>query len=249
MSIWAIADLHLSFGVPGKEMDVFGERWVNHTQRVEQHWRAKVKPDDLVLLAGDISWAKKIEDAAPDLEWIHNLPGTKVMIRGNHDYWWESLKKIRALMPPSIHVVQNNAFNWNDVSVAGCRMWDTNEFNYDPYVAFVKTNVTTKPFTDNDHVEEAEKIFERDLLRLEMSLKCLDQKARIKIAMIHYPPIGPDLKPSRVSTLLSKYNVNVCVFGHIHNVKLGSLPMGTADGVTYYLTACDYINCDPLLVN
>lgn len=248
MSIWAIADLHLSFGIPDKGMDVFGERWVRHTDRVKEHWLAKIKPDDLVLIPGDISWAKKIDDALPDLQWINALPGTKVLTRGNHDYWWESLKKLASVMPPSLHVVQNNAFSWKDVSIAGCRLWDSNEYDYDPYVEYINTAITKRPFTDNSSPAEAEKIFERELLRLEISLKCLDPKARLRVAMVHYPPIGPDMKPSRVSQLLVKYNVNVCVFGHLHNVKLGSLPYGMAEGVRYYLTACDYIDCNPVLI-
>ncbi len=247
MSIWAIADLHLSFGVPDKAMDVFGERWYHHTDRVKEHWVAKVKPDDLVLIAGDISWAKKSDEAVKDLSWIDALPGTKVIIRGNHDYWWDSLKKLRAIMPPTIHAIQNNAFDWNDISIAGCRLWDTAEFTFDTHVEYVETTITQRPFTESDFTE-AEKIFNRELLRLEMSLKCLNPNARLRIAMVHYPPIGPDLKASRASELLSKYKVDICVFGHVHNVKEGSLPFGTLDGVHYYMTACDYLNCDPIQV-
>jgi predicted phosphohydrolase len=169
------------------------------------------------------------------------------MIRGNHDYWWDSLKKLKAVIPPSIHVIQNNAFDWQDVSVAGCRLWDTPEYNFDDNVEYVETVLTTKPFVEAD-LNEAEKIFQRELARLEMSLKCLNQKARLRIVMTHYPPIGPDLKPSRASKLLSEYNVDICVFGHLHNVMEGDLPYGTANGVRYLFTACDYISCDPIHV-
>ncbi|MDP1835526.1 MAG: metallophosphoesterase [Chlamydiales bacterium] len=249
MTIWAIADLHLSFGVPNKKMDIFGPRWVNHPEKVKQHWLEKVTADDLVLIAGDISWAKRPQDAIPDLNWIHELPGTKVMIRGNHDYWWESLKKLNEITPPSIHVIQNNAFDWNDVSVAGCRMWDTSEYNFDEKVEYyeVPKGLVTRPFVETDW-QEAEKIFERELLRLEMSLKCLNPKARLRVVMTHYPPIGPDLKPSRISKLLAQYKVDYCIFGHLHSVKENSLPFGTADGVKYIFTACDYLDCNPVKV-
>src|SRR5690349_8684871 len=107
MTIWALADLHLSFGVPDKEMDFFGDQWIGWTKKVESQWRDLVSPDDLVLIAGDISWATSLEDAIPDLKWIDQLPGTKVILRGNHDFWWTSLKKITEVMPKSIHIIQN----------------------------------------------------------------------------------------------------------------------------------------------
>lgn len=249
MTIWAIADLHLSFGVPNKKMDIFGPRWVDHPEKVKRHWLEKVTADDLVLIAGDISWAKRPQDAIPDLNWIHELPGTKVMIRGNHDYWWESLKKLNEITPPSIHVIQNNAFDWNDVSIAGCRMWDTSEYNFDESVEYYEApkSLVTRPFVETDW-QEAEKIFERELLRLEMSLKCLNPKARLRVVMTHYPPIGPDLKPSRISKLLAQHKVDYCIFGHLHSVKENSLPFGTADGVKYIFTACDYLDCNPVKV-
>jgi predicted phosphohydrolase len=249
MTIWAIADLHLSFGVPNKSMDVFGPRWERHPERVKTNWEAKVKADDLVLIAGDISWAKRPEEAVPDLKWIDALPGTKVMIRGNHDYWWESLKKLQTIMPPSIHIIQNNAFNWNDVSVAGCRMWDTSEFSFDENVQYYEASskLVTQPYVEQN-LAEAERIFEREFNRLEMSLKCLNSQARLKVVMTHYPPIGPDLKSSRISKLLTQYGVHICVFGHVHNVKEGTLNFGIHDGVKYVFTACDYLNCDPILI-
>jgi predicted phosphohydrolase len=118
MPVWAIADLHLAFGVPNKKMDVFGAQWVDYTDKIEKKWRENIAETDLVLIAGDISWAMRLEDAKPDLDWIHSLPGTKVIIRGNHDYWWTSLSKIKQIMPPSVHVVQNNVYNWQGLSVA-----------------------------------------------------------------------------------------------------------------------------------
>lgn len=246
MPVWAIADLHLSFGVPDKNMDVFGEQWVNYTQKIQNNWLAQISDDDLVLIPGDISWAMQPKDAKPDLDWIHELPGTKVMIRGNHDYWWTSLSKIEKILPPSIHLIQNNAFEWKDIAVGGARLWDTPEFNFNEYIHFIE-NPRAKLTEIDTNLGEAEKIFTREMGRLELSLKALSPKAKMRIVMTHYPPIGPDLAQSRVSTLLTKYNVNICVFGHLHNVK-PSLLFGEKNGISYYLTSCDYLNFKPICV-
>ena len=128
MTIWAIGDLHLSFGVPNKGMDLFGAHWKEHAAKTEENWRKLITDDDLVLIPGDISWAMHPSEVAPDLQWIHSLPGSKMMIRGNHDYWWTSLTKVEGMMPPSIKVIQNNVQVWKDVVVGGCRLWDTPEW-------------------------------------------------------------------------------------------------------------------------
>jgi predicted phosphohydrolase len=248
MSIWAIADLHLSFGVPDKSMDVFGPRWENHAQRIKENWLKLIKDDDLVLIAGDISWAMRLEEVVPDLQWIHELPGTKVMIRGNHDYWWSSLSKIQTVLPSSIHIVQNNAFNWKDVSIAGARLWDTPEYTFNQFVVRRDNPRERKLLEGEEKPDESEKIFLRELGRLELSLKCLDPKARKKLVMTHYPPIGNDLSPSRASALLNKYGVDICVFGHLHNLQEGLTLFGEKDGVTYLLTACDFLNYVPLKI-
>lgn len=245
--IWAIADLHLSFGVPNKSMEVFGDQWKDWTKKIEDNWRAHISPDDLVLLPGDISWAMKVDDAAPDLEWIHSLPGTKVLIRGNHDYWWDSLAKIKRILPSSCHLIQNNSYKWHDVAIGGVRLWDSPEYKFNSFIEY-KDHPAVKKLTDSDHTPDAEKIFQRELMRLEASLKAMDPRATTKIAMIHYPPIGADLKDSIVSRLLEKYGVNICVFGHLHNVKEGSLPFGTHNHVHYALTSADYLNFMPLRI-
>jgi predicted phosphohydrolase len=247
-SIWAIGDLHLSFGIPNKEMDVFGEAWIGWTKKLEKHWRENIKEEDLVLIPGDISWAMHLEEALVDLEWINKLPGTKVMIRGNHDYWWSSASKINKVLPPSLHIISNDAYNWDDVSICGVRLWDSPEYNFTDFIE-IKENKRERPLTEFDHdKEKAKKIFERELGRLEMSLKCLNQEAKLKIAMIHYPPIGADLQDSETSKLLEKYGINICVFGHLHNIRSDSKMFGEKNGIKYYLTSCDYLNFQPLKV-
>lgn len=237
MAIWVIADLHLSFGVPEKSMEAFGPKWKDYTQKIEENWRKVVSPDDLVLIPGDISWAMRPEEALIDLEWIDKLPGTKVMIRGNHDYWWGSINKVRKLLPPSIHSIQNDVFNWQDVSIAGARLWDTDEYNFNSFIEFQEN-----PKESKAEKKDGKKIFERELNRLELSLKQFNPQAKTKIAMTHYPPIGADLRPSRASSLLEEYGVSICVFGHLHNVKENSLPFGKKGNTSFILTSCDYLD-------
>ena len=245
MAVWALADLHLSFGVPDKEMDVFGIQWKNHPERIREHWLKNIKDDDLVLLAGDISWAMHPKDAKADLDWIHALPGTKVMIRGNHDYWWASLKKIEEVLPPSIHLIQNNVFKWNGLVVGGARMWDTPEYSFGSFINY-KDNPRENALTKVEDPKEAEKIFLRELGRLELSLKQMPNDSSTRLVMTHYPPIGADLMDSRISAMLEKYNVSFCVFGHLHNVKPNALPYGTKNGVKYVMCACDYLDFNPV---
>src|ERR1700690_1967274 len=116
MAIWAIADLHLAFGTPEKSMEVFGEPWITYTDKIKKNWLELISSEDLVLIHGDISWAMRPEEARIDLEWIHQLPGTKVILRGNHDYWWTSLRQIEKILPPPLHLIQNKAFQWKHVS-------------------------------------------------------------------------------------------------------------------------------------
>lgn len=248
--IWAIGDLHLSFGVKNKSMDVFGPAWESHADKIASSWKRLVDPADLVLIPGDFSWAMKLEEVVPDFQWLHELPGTKVMIKGNHDYWWGSLKKIAEILPPSIHLIQNNAFHWKDVAIGGARLWDTPEYSFKDFIEF-RENPREKDKEDLEEVlqeEMEEKIFNRELERLKMSLNALDPKAKIRIAMTHYPPIGADLQPSRAAQILEQHRVDLCVFGHLHNLKSGVSLFGEKRGVRYVLTASDYIRFEPIII-
>ena len=238
MRIWTIADLHLSFGVSNKSMDYFGPAWAGHAEKIAANWLSVVHPEDLVLIPGDISWAMKLEEAIADLLWIHQLPGTKVLLKGNHDYWWGSLNKVTSVLPPSIHVIQNNVFNWKDVTIGGARLWDTPEYTFHPYIDF-QENPREKT-KDPSQADVSDQIYERELQRLEMSVKGLRADASLRIAMTHYPPIGPNHKPSRASAILEKYGVQICVFGHLHNLKAGLDLFGEFNHIRYILAACDY---------
>ncbi len=247
MNIWALGDLHLSFGIANKSMDVFGPSWERHAAQIEEHWRRLVDPADLVLIPGDISWAMRLEDAAADLAWIDALPGTKVILKGNHDYWWGSLKKLSAALPPSIHAIQNNAFRWKDAAIGGARLWDTPEYSFGRYIDY-RENPHANAKEELIQEDLSGQIFERELQRLDLSLSALPQGTALRIAMTHYPPIGADLAPSRASAILEKHRIDICVFGHLHNVKAGVSLFGQKNGVQYILASSDYLRFQPALL-
>lgn len=250
MAVWTLADLHLSFSVPKKNMEAFGSSWEKYSQKIEANWKGSISPEDLILIPGDICWAAKFEEALIDLEWIDKLPGTKLILKGNHDYWWASSKKMKESLPPSIHFISNDAFHWKDIAIGGTRLWDTPEYNFDEIVIF-QENPFAKKKSEEEFLEEkvlAKKIFEKELVRLRLSLSQLDPKARIRIAMTHYPPISNDLKDSRVSKILEEFKINICVFGHLHNVKKDRPLFGEKNGVLYVFASADYLDFDPLLI-
>ena len=240
MAIWTIGDLHLSFDTPGKEMALFGPVWIDHHKKIAEFWDSHVGPNDLVLIPEDISWAMRLDQAKKDLEWIDARPGTKVMIRGNHDYWWDSASKIRKNLPPSLHIISNDAFHWNDVAVAGARLWDTNEYNFSSCIDMKETKGTSEPVVKDP--QEDQKIFERELHRLSMSLQAMNKNAALKIVMTHYPPIGKDLEDSTVSKMLKAAGVHVAVFGHLHSLKPNLKLFGTKEGISYHLVSCDWLD-------
>ncbi len=248
MAVWAIADLHLSFGVPDKAMDLFGAQWKHHPEKVKANWLKLIAPEDLVLIAGDISWAMHPEQAKVDLEWIDALPGTKVMIRGNHDYWWTSISKVEKILPPSMHLIQNNAYNWGNISIGGARLWDTPDYTFGEWIDYKDNPKAKKLTTEPINAEETVRLFERELMRLESSLKAMDSQAGTRIVMTHYPPISGTLMNSAVSKLLENYHIDICVFGHLHNLKQGVQLFGKKNGISYYLTACDFLNFVPLKI-
>lgn len=247
MTIWGLADLHLSLTDPEKDMAFFGEPWIDYTHKIESAWRATVSENDLVLVAGDISWAKHLEQAVIDLEWIDRLPGTKLLCKGNHDYWWQSISKARRAAPPSIHLLQGDLFTWEECAIVATRLWDDPEISFDDYIIETPNPRIKHHFhPTQEEIEANEKIFERELLRLERALQLLPESAKHRIAMVHYPPIGPTLEPSRASALLEKYRIDLCLFGHLHSVRSDKKMFGTRGGVRYLFTAADAVNFTPV---
>lgn len=226
MKIFAISDPHLSFSKP-KPMDIFGDNWTNHAQRMKQAWFDTVGEDDLVLVAGDISWAMHIEDAMHDIDFIADLPGTKVMLRGNHDYWWNSIGKVRACLPEKFYAIQNDSIRFDSVVIAGTRGW-------------------TCPNSAWFSEEEDRKIYEREVLRLTMSLESIRaQEGDIRIAMLHYPPFNEKREESGFSSAMHEHNVQHVVYGHLHGDSCQAAFEGERDGVDYHLTSCDFLNFTP----
>jgi predicted phosphohydrolase len=248
MKVWTISDLHLSFGTPNKKMDVFGIKWINHPDKIKKHWEELVKDEDLVLIAGDISWGLKLEDAMADFEWIAALPGTKVMSKGNHDLWWKSIGKIRTMLPPSIHVIHNDAFTMNDITIGGARLWDHPLNNYYKYIDVKEiqgVNIKKKEYT-KEVIAHDEKIFKNELDRLAWSLDAMDKKAKHRILMVHYPPIPTDRSDNEFSRLIKDFGIDICIYGHLHNLFSDAPVNFTKDGTLYLCTACDYLNFTPL---
>lgn len=244
MKIYAIADLHLCLSCPEKDMAVFGPAWENYIDRLQKHWRQTITEHDWVLLAGDITWAKHDVQADIDLKWIADLPGKKVLTKGNHDYWWPSKAKLKNLLPPGIFSAQGELVEINSsIAVVGTRLWDTPEYGFSSIIDW-----KPGPNGSVSSIEEDPAIFERELLRLESALKLFQKHHTTRMVMVHYPPIGLDLHPSRASELLEKYGVNMCVFGHLHSIFPQVPLFGKARGVEYIFTAADYLQFHPKLI-
>ena len=216
MAVFAIADLHLPARV--KPMDVFGPHWRDHFARIQADWQARVAPEDLVLLPGDLSWAMHLEEALEDLESIHRLPGRKILLRGNHDYWWSSIGRVRRSLGEGMYALQNDSLLIDGRLYAGSRGW-------------------TIPGPEAD--AEDVRIYNRERLRLEMSLKnarSRDAEAPITVLM-HYPPMTDDL--AGFSDILETWGVRDCVYGHLHGAALYGAVRGQRGGVRYHQVSCD----------
>ncbi len=226
MALFAIGDLHLSFS-SNKPMDVFGENWSDYENKIKESWLELVSPEDTVLIPGDISWAMHLEQAKIDLEWIHNLPGRKILLRGNHDYWWSSLKKLQVLYE-DMDFLQNNHFEYVSegmtYAICGTRGWLCPNPN---------------KFDDNDL-----KIYNRELLRLRLSLDSAKQAGHTRfIVMTHYPPTNDMQADSGFNEIYEEYGVERVVYGHLHSEHAFHTGLqGDRRGVTYQLVSSDYLD-------
>lgn len=225
MKVYALGDLHLSLN-SGKPMDVFGEVWNEHFKRICDAWNAFVAPEDIVLLPGDISWAMRLEDAMEDILAISALPGKKVLLRGNHDYWWNSIAKIRACLPENMYAIQNDSLSFENVALAGSRGWIC-------------------PGSNLFDGESDRKIYERECIRLEMSLQKMDKNAAHRIAMLHYPPCNEKRMHSDFMSLMESYGVDTVVYGHLHDKACKNAFEGERNGVEYLLCSADYLSFSP----
>ena len=234
MSIYVIADLHLSFS-QNKPMDIFGDNWENHDEKIKKNWIKKVKADDYVILPGDFSWATYIEDTKLDFSYLNYLPGKKILLKGNHDYWWTTLASMRKFVKENefenIDFLYNNSYLVEDKIIVGTRGW--NVFD-----------------SEND-----KKMIKRETARLELSIKDGIQKygnEREIIAFLHYPPITQNNlnKPENREfiNMLKKYNIKRCYYGHLHGQSHKDAVTGIIDGIEYKLISADYLNFDLQLI-
>jgi len=226
MRVFAIADLHLSFTAP-KPMTVFGPQWAGHPGAIFTQWREVVAEGDVVLLPGDLSWAMRLPGALEDLSHVAALPGTKVLLRGNHDYWWPAIGKLRAALPAGMLAVQNDAVRIGNLIVSGTRGW---------------TTPGPDSFTDEDR-----RIYERELERLRLSLEAARNLGAgtpglTHVLMLHYPPTGPQFAPTGFTDLLARSRPDRVVYGHLHGVPVsrslqhwGDIPtdLVAADGLGF----------------
>ncbi len=229
MAIYALGDLHLSHE-QDKPMDIFGPEWENHTRKIKKNWDRLVGEGDLVIVPGDISWAMRLPEALPDLEWLSGLRGTKLLIRGNHDYWWSSIGKVRSRLPASVFALQNDHFAWEGWAICGTRGWIC-------------------PGEEGFDNDQDQKIYLREVQRLQMSLESARKKSyQNLICALHFPPFNRKGQQSAFTALLEEYGVRICVFGHIHDEGRDYIYQGLRNGVEYRFVAADGNNFAPVLL-
>lgn len=257
MRIFAISDPHLSLGVDGKSMDKFGAQWANHHNKIAAACANRITEDDILLLPGDISWAMQIDAALPDLEWVGSLPGTKVICRGNHDYWWQGITKVRNALPDRVHATHSDAMAIRGPSgpihLCGTRLWDVPGLSFADLIAWRTEgeNISRVPRSQEDIVQ-SEKLYRRELERLDAALVAMHGLAgapAVRIALVHYPPTSSDLVDTEVTTRFEAAKIDHVVFGHLHSLKTDLPPLfGEKNGVHYHLTSCDYLDFQPVCI-
>ncbi len=226
MSIYAISDLHLSLGGE-KPMDIFGEAWRDHAERIAANWDEIVSPEDTVLLAGDHSWALRFDEAKPDLDYIAARPGHKILVRGNHDYWWrrESTTRIQKQLPEDMTLLHGHGIVVEGVGIAGTRGWRV-ELPEDPDAGDAK-------------------VMARELAYLERGLAEIPPDVSKRIVVLHYPPFDADLEPNDFADVLQAHKVDILVYGHIHT---GFYLQGDVGGIEYRLVSADHVDMRPVRI-
>ena len=224
MKIYAFSDLHLSL-CGDKPMDIFGEKWGGYLEKIEYDWNSKVSETDVVLISGDISWAMQLENALIDLEFLNKLKGTKIIIRGNHDYWWQSISRLREKLPSNVIALQNDAVKIGDYVFCGSRGWAVEG---------------SPEFTEQDV-----KLYNRETERFRLALKNAE-KLRLNgeklIALIHYPPFNIRRENSNFTALFEEFKVDKVVYGHLHGKDAKPYYRINKNGIEYILASCDLVD-------
>lgn len=226
MSLFVIADLHLPLSVD-KPMDIFGG-WDNYVSRLEQNWQRKISPEDTVVMPGDFSWAMGLEESLRDFRFLESLNGTKILSKGNHDYWWSTVGKMEKFFAAngiaSVKILHNNFYPYGGYGICGTRGWI------------------------NDNGEPADKkVLLREAGRLEMSISAAEKAGYKPLVFLHYPPVYLTGVNEEIMNVLHKHNVTECFYGHIHGKKGHACAVkGKLDGINYHLISSDFLQFDPL---
>ncbi len=218
MAIYIIGDLHLALSVD-KPMHIFGEHWRNHHLKIKEDWLSKVTDNDTVILAGDSSWAMRFEEAEADLDWIYNLTGRKILLKGNHDYWWTSIKKMQTKYP-KFEFLYNNSIEVEGYTLVGTRGWS---------------------YGDSDAEDSDERrIFRREVQRLKNSIQSAPKNSE-KICVLHYPPFNMNSRKTDMNFLIEEKGIKTVYFAHIHD-NFDKIRQGLIDGVKYRMVSADYLD-------
>lgn len=225
MGLYTIGDLHLSLA-KDKPMDVFGEAWKDHAEKLQQGF-AYVTEDDVTVLCGDLSWGMGLEETAPDFAFVDALPGKKIILKGNHDYWWTTAAKTKRFFAEkgieTIDILHNNCFFYGDYALCGTRGWF---------------------YEEERGGEHDQKIMRREVMRLEASLKAAGE--REKLVFLHYPPIYQNYRCEEILALLKEHGVRLCCYGHIHGKGCRSAFNGWSEGTQFQLVSADFVNFTPV---
>lgn len=227
MRVFAIGDMHLEGGT-GKTMDRFGENWRHHDRKIFESWERIGRSDDLLLIAGDTSWAMQIEDALPDLDRVGRMKGRKLMLKGNHDYWWQSTSKMLKVLPASIRILNASSVIEERIAIAGTRGWVC------PGDSFFE--------------ERDAKIYEREVGRLRAALQSLrghEGEFDSLIVALHYPPMNDKHEPSGFTELIDEYRADFCAYGHVHGEYIASAFTGARGHTLYSLVSADAVDFTP----
>ena len=223
MALYVLGDTHLSLGA-SKPMDVF-PGWNGYVERLERNWRKLIKPEDTIVLAGDISWAMRLNDTRRDFAFLQELPGQKLIMKGNHDYWWTTANKMNAYLKAegfdTLHILHNNSYSVEGYALCGTRGW----------------------FYEEERGGHSAKIFNRELIRLEASLKAAGE--REKYCFLHYPPLYQGYRCQEILDLLHRYGVTRCFYGHLHGGSHRLAAVGEQDGIQFRLVSADYLRFQP----
>lgn len=224
MALYAIGDLHLCLGAP-KPMDIFGGAWLGYMDKLKEGLSC-ITADDTTVLLGDLSWALSLDEARDDFAWINDIPGKKIILKGNHDYWWSTASKFYKFCADNnfsdMWVLNNNHYEYNGYAICGTRGWF---------------------FEEERSGAHDEKVFKRELLRLESSLKSAGELP--KMVFLHYPPRYKGYTCDEILELLNRYDVRCCFYGHLHGASHGLAMEGQWDGIEYKLVAADKLNFMP----